>query len=171
MNNENAYYPLAVGNSWTYDYLGQDMITTIESVNEAGEYVTNNSLNPQKSLMKKINGEYFAEAVDKSAFNLTLKDNMQVGDKWQYKFKAPSGLDTIYICTVKDVMSSKIVEGKEYKDVVMVELDSLYEMAGVVTSMNAFTQTYYAKGVGPVLITTSGVIGDSSIPLKSYELK
>lgn len=171
MNHENDFYPLAVGNSWTHDFLGQDMITTIESVNEAGEYIVSNSLNPQKALLKKVNGEYFGEALDKSGFNLTLKDNMVIGDTWQHKFKAPSGLDTIYICTVKEVLLSKIVEGKEYKDVVMIELDSLYEIGGVVTSMNAFTQNYYAKGIGPILTTTSGVIGNNSSPLKSCELK
>lgn len=171
MNDEKSYYPLTPGNTWTFDFGGKDMITKIESMNDAGEYVTSNSLNPQKGVIKKVDGEYFDEAMDKSGFNLILKDNLSIGDKWQCKFKAPSGLDTIYIYTVKEIFLNKIVEGKEYKDVAMVELDSLYEINGVATSMNAFTQTYYAKGVGPILITTSGIIGNSSSPLKSCELK
>lgn len=171
LDNENAYHPLAIGNTWTHEFYGQDMITAIESVNEAGEFVVSNSLNTEKGLMKKVGNQYFALALDKSGFNLMLKDDMALADTWQYKFKAPSGLDTIYIHTVKEILSSKTVGEVEYKDVVMVELDSLYEINGVAISLNSFTQTYYAKGVGVILTTSSGVVGNSSSPLKSYELK
>lgn len=63
MNNENSYYPLAVGNKWIYDFGGQEMITTIESCNDVGEFTTVTSLNPVKSIMKKINGEYFSDSL------------------------------------------------------------------------------------------------------------
>ncbi len=170
MNNENTYYPLAVGNKWTYDFGGQEMITTIESCNDAGEFTTVTSLNPVKSIMKKSNGEYFSDALQPGQMFMLLKDDMKAGDTWQVKFKAPSGLDTVYVYTVKEILPSKIIGEKEYKDIAAVELDSKYVINGVETSMNAFTLTFYAKGIGPILTTTTGVIGNNSYPLLSYKL-
>lgn len=101
---------------------------------------------------------------------MLLKDDIKLGDTWRVKFKAPSGLDTVYVYTVKEILPSKIIGEKEYKDIAAVELDSNYVINNVETSMNAFTLTYYAKGVGPVLTTTTGVIGNNSYSLISYQL-
>lgn len=168
-DNEQAYYPLAVGNTWTYDYNGQQMVTGIESCKN-GEYTTSNSLNPASGKMKKKNGEYFNDGLEKGNMQLMLKDQMTPGDRWEAKFKA-NGLDCVYVYTVKEVLKSKTVHGKEYHDVVMVEIDSCYIINGARMSMNAFTQNYYARGIGVILTTTSGVMGNNSYPLLSHDLK
>jgi hypothetical protein len=169
LNNENAYYPLAVGNVWTYDYAGQHMVNTIESLS-GEEFITINSLNPVAGKLKKVNGDYFSDGFEKDNMQLILKDTLMQGDNWEVTFKA-NGLDCIYTYTVRETLPSKTVGGKEYLDVVMIELESFYVMNGTRMAMNAFTQNYYAKGVGVILTTTSGVIGNNSYPLLSYELK
>lgn len=169
LDNENSYYPLAVGNAWTYDYGGQPMVSTILSC-DGGEYITSNSLNPVDGRMKKTGGNYYSDGFEKGNMQLMLKDTLSLGDSWESAFKA-NGLDCIYVYTVKEVLDMKTVNGKDYKDVVMVELDSYFEMNGTRMSMNAFTQNYYARGIGVILTTTSGVIGNNSYPLLSYELK
>lgn len=171
LDNENAYYPLAVGNTWTYKhYSGEKMVTTIISVDNDGIFLMSNSLNPINTGTKKINGEYFSDGLEKGNMQLILKDNLVLGDTWEVKFKA-NGIDCVYKYTVKEILPSKTVEGKEYKNVAMVELDSCYLINGNLMSMNAFTQTYYAKGVGTILTTTSGVIAVAPMPLLSYNLK
>jgi hypothetical protein len=171
LNNENAYYPLAVGNTWTYKfYNGENMITTIDSMDKEGQFLTSSSLTPLIGTIKKINGEYFCDSYEKGKMQLFLKDNLALGDTWDVNYKA-NGLDGIYKYTAKEILPSKTVEGKEYKNVMMVELDSYYLINGNLISMNAFTQNYYAKGIGPILTTTSGVIGITSMPLISYTLQ
>jgi hypothetical protein len=170
LNNENAYYPLAVGNTWTYKhYSGEKMVTTINSMDNDGTFLMSNSLNPINTGTKKINGEYFSDGLEKGNMQLILKDNLVLGDTWEAKFKA-NGIDCVYKYTVKEILPSKTVEGKEYKNVAMVELDSCYLINGNLMSMNAFTQTYYAKGVGGILTTTSGVIAVDPMPLMSHNL-
>lgn len=170
MKNENAYYPLEVHNTWTHDYNGETMVTTIESCDSNGLFITTNSLNPMKGSMKKIEDDYFSDSHEKGNMQLVLKDNLILGDKWEVKFKANS-IDCLYIFTVKEILPAKTVKGKEYKNVAMVESDSYMVVNGNVISINSFTQTYYAQGVGAILTTTSGVIGESIIPLLSYDLK
>lgn len=170
LDNENAYYPLAVGNTWTYKhYSGEKMVTTINSMDNDGVFLMSNSLNPINTGTKKINGEYFSDGLEKGNMQLILKDNLLLGDTWEAKFKA-NGIDCVYKYTVKEILPSKTVEGKEYKNVAMVELDSCYLINGNLMSMNAFTQTYYAKGVGGILTTTSGVIAVDPMPLLSHNL-
>lgn len=169
MENNQAYYPLKINNSWTYNFNGENMINTITSCDEEGIFSITNSLNPVVANMKKVDGEYFSDSHEKGNMQLILKDNLVLGDKWEVKFKA-NGIDCIYIFTVKEILPCKLVEGKEYKDVAMVESDSNMLIGGNLTSINAFTQTYYAKGIGTILTTTSGVIGVTSTPLLSYQL-
>ncbi|MBA3679634.1 MAG: SMI1/KNR4 family protein [Bacteroidetes bacterium] len=168
-SNENAYHPLAIGNTWTYDFAGQQMINTIESCDN-GVFIVSNSLNPVKGNMKKVNGEYFSDSYEKGNMQVVLKDNLVLGDQWDVIFKA-NGIDCVYKFTVKEIAPSKVIAGKEYKDVAMVESDSNMLINGNLVSINAFVQTYYAKGVGAVLTLTSGVIGVSETPLLSYDIK
>jgi hypothetical protein len=170
LNNENAYYPLAIGNTWTHNFGGQQMITSIDSYDNEGVFSVTNSLNPLKGSMKKVNGEYFSDSHENGNMQLVLKDNLVLGDTWEVKFKA-NGIDCVYKFTVKEVVPSKTVEGKEYKDIAMIESDSNMLINGNLMSINAFTQTYYAKGVGTILTTTSGVLGVTATPLLSYDLK
>ncbi len=170
LDNENAYYPLAVGNTWTYKfYTGENMITAIDSIDKEGQFLTSSSLTPLIGTIKKINGDYFIDSYEKGKMQLFLKDNLVLGDTWDVNYKA-NGLDGIYRYTVKEALPSKIVEGKEYKNVMMVELDSYYIIKDNLVSMNAFTQNYYAKGIGPILTTTSGAIGVTATPLLSCNL-
>ncbi|MBL7922040.1 MAG: hypothetical protein JNJ40_17125 [Bacteroidia bacterium] len=122
--------------------------------------------------MKKNNGEYFSDSLQAGQMFVLLKDDMKLGDTWRVKFKAPIGLDIVYVYTAKEILSGKIIGETEYKDIASVELDSKYVINDVETSINAFTLTFYAKGIGPILTTTTttGVIGNNSYPLLSYQL-
>lgn len=169
IDNEHAYYPLAVGNTWIYDFGGQQMVNRIESFN-GEEFISSNSLNPVAGRMKKVNGNYFSDGLEKDNMQIILKDILVQGDSWEAAFRV-NGLDCIYSYTVKEVVPVKTVGGKDYKDVAMIEMESFYVLNGTRMTMNALTQNYYAKGVGIILTTTSGVIGNNSYPLLSYDLK
>lgn len=169
LDNEYAYYPLAEGNTWTYDFAGQQMVSSIGDFS-GGEFAISNSMNPAAGRIKKVNGEYFSDGFEKDNMQLIMKDTLAEGDHWEVTFTA-NGLECICTYTVKEVLAAKTVGGKEYRDVVMLELESFYVINGTRMAMNAFTQNYYAKGVGVILTTTSGVIGNNSYPLLSYELK
>lgn len=170
LNNENAYFPLAVGNTWKYNYSGTEMITTIEDCDEHGVFILSNSLSPLKSCMKKVNGEYLSDSYEAGNFQMILKENLQLSDTWEAKFMA-NGIECVYNFTVKEILSSLVVDGKEFKEVALVESASNMMMHGNLISMNSFVQSYYAKGVGLILITTSGVVGNTSSPLISFELR
>jgi hypothetical protein len=161
------YYPLVVGNSWTYKMKdGRTFTNTVTGVDGAA-FAMSNSLMNTSSKIKKEGNDYLTDAFQAGSWQVTLKENLKKGDTWNVAFKA-NGIDTTLIHTVKEVGISKDVEGRNYSDVIVIEAESKMSMNGSPIPMQFFTQYYYAKGIGLVLTTTSA--GDS-MPLVSCELK
>ena len=169
MNNDDVYYPIAIGNTWTYnDGMGGQFTNSIIKETAPGEFLVNNSLKPDEHLlMKKEGGVYYADVLYADNMQMTLKDDLQVGDTWELTFKA-NGFDNVLVYTVKELLPSKTVEGREFNDVAMIEAESKMIVNGNLMSINFFTQYDYAKGVGAILTTSSA---GSSMPLLSFDLK
>lgn len=185
MNNENAYYPLSIGNNWTYDgntaqakdeqgvVYDAKININVEGCDPAGNFMISNPYVTYKVAIKKVNDDYFSDNLEQGNMLLFLKDNLKPGDSWEVKYKGAGGMiDTITVYNVKEVLANKEVNGVDYKDVVMIESENKYVVAGNAVSMNMFTQTYYAKGIGQILTTTGGAYNlASSTPLLSHQLK
>ena len=161
------YYPLAVGNTWTYKMKDGKTFTNTVTNEKNGSFHMTNTFNSKETQTKRNGDEYLTDAYEAGTWQVVMKENPKKGDTWNVAFKA-NGIDTTLIHTVKEVGISKDVEGKTYSDVVVIEAESKMSMNGNPIPMQFFTQYYYAKGVGLVLTTTSS--GDS-MPLVSYELK
>jgi hypothetical protein len=149
VENENAYYPLAVGNAWTYNLSGQNMVSTVENVDSDGAFIMSSSLNSAKSSVKKLNGEYFGDGYEKGNMQMILKDNLILDDKWDVKFKS-NDFDCICKYTVKEFLPSKTVEGVEYKNVVVVEIENFVLIEGDFVMVTIPEEICYAKGIGKV---------------------
>lgn len=162
-----TYYPLAAGNNWTYKMKdGNTFVNSVLSVN-GNTYTMNNSMLNKPQYMRKDGDIFYADNFEEGNFQILLKDNPTKGDAWEVKYKA-NNFDNILFVTIKEVGMEKEVEGKVYKDVMVVEGDLKINMNGNLTSLNYLVQYYYAADVGLILTTTS--YGDI-IGLTSYELK
>lgn len=162
-----TYYPLAVGNTWTYRMKDGKTFTNTVTGADGASFAMFNSLMGANSIVKKEGDAYLTDAFQAGTWQVSMKENLKKGDTWNVAFTA-NGIDTTLIHTVKEAGISKEVEGKTYSDVVLIEAESKMSMNGNPIPMQFFTQYYYAKGVGLVLTTTS--TGDA-MPLVSCELK
>jgi hypothetical protein len=162
-----SYYPISVGNTWTYKMKdGRTFTNTVDGVDD-GTFKISNSLMNTSSNVRLEGDEYQTDGYEPGKWLVMLKENLKKGDSWEASFKA-NGIDTTLVYTVKDVGISQDVEGKTYTDVVFIDAESKMSMNGNPIPMKFFTQYYYARGVGLILTTTSS--GDS-MPLVSYTLK
>ena len=162
-----AYYPLAIGNTWTYKMKDGKTFTNRVTSADGTTFSMSNSLTPAATHVKKEGDNYLTDSFEAGKWLVMLKDNLKKGDTWQVEFTA-NGFNSILTYTVKDTDISKEVEGKTYNDVPFLESDSKLNMNGNIISMNFLTQYYYAKGVGLILTTSSH--GDA-MPLTSFEIK
>ena len=155
LQNETAYYPLAVGNTWTYSMQPEGSFTNaVTAQTGPAEFVLNNSISGNANMLKH-EGNYLTDSHEKGTMQLMLRDASAVGETWEIKFKA-NGFDNILAMTVKEALPSKTVGDKTYTDVLMVESESKMVFNGTLMPLNFFTQYYYAKGVGLILTTSSG---------------
>lgn len=156
-----VYYPLHVGFIWTYRSKdGSTYKNSVTAVNPANpnEFTMVNSLMNKNQLMRKEENNYVTDSFEDGTINTLLKDNATVGDTWEIEFKA-NGLDSILVMIVKEVGSTKTVNGKAFDNVIMIEAESKLLMNGTLMPLNYFTQYYYAKGIGLILTTSS--MGDA----------
>lgn len=158
MSKETVYYPLAVGNTWKYQMKDGSFYTNSVTAGNASEFTMVNSLMNKNQIMRKENDLYLTDAFEDGTINTLLKDNATLGETWEIKFKA-NGLDSLLIMTVKEIGSSKEINGKLFENVMMIDAESKIIMNGNTMALNFFTQYYYAKGVGLILTTSS--MGDS----------
>ncbi len=151
------YYPLARGNQWEYQQKdGSTYTNTVTGVD--GPIVTmKNSTVADPTRVKVDHGVLYNELMAPGNYQVWLKDDLKKGDRWDASFTA-NGLNSIMEFTVQETGISKVVNGKSYADVVMLEAESKIEMNGNRISTNFRTQYYYAKGIGLILTTSS--LGD-----------
>lgn len=157
LNTIENYYPLEVGYGWVY--LCKDgssytnMITAVNPSNP-NEFTMVNSLLNKNTLFRKEGNNYVTDAFEVGTINTMLKDNSVVGDTWEVKFKA-NGLDSILVMKVKELGLVKVVKGKTFENVMLIEAESKIVMNGNLMPLNFFTQYYYCKGIGLILTTSS----------------
>jgi len=162
-----TYYPLAVGNTWTYKNKDGSTFTNSVISSEGNAFTMNNSLLGKPQYVRKEGDTFLADNFEAGNFQILLKDNPKAGDTWEIKYKA-NNFDNILYMTVKETGMQKEVEGKVYQGVLLIEGDLKINMNGNMTSLNYLVQYYYAPDIGLILTTSS--YGDS-MGLVSYQLK
>ncbi len=148
------YYPVSVGNSWTYKKKdGNTYMNMITSVNGVDFSMTNTDANGVNESNNKIEDNFLkSDVYEEGRMQPNLKLDAQIGDTWEVNFKA-NNFDNVLVYTVKDILSEKVVEGKIYNDVLVVQAESKMIVNGNLMSINFFTTYYYAAGVGLILTT------------------
>lgn len=164
---QNLYYPLSVGNSWTYRMSNGDLYTLKIISSENGVYQIHNSFEDTTTPVKKVGNKIFGTVGGGNELKERFRENAKPGDTWEFEYQA-NGLDNLLRHQVKEFLKSIEVNGNTYTDVLVVEAELWMLISGNLTSINYFTQFYYAKGVGGILTTTSQ--GDR-IELIDYKLK
>ncbi len=161
------FYPLALGNKWTYKTkTGQTYTSTVTGA-DGDTFTVHTTLVNTTAHIRKVGNEYQTDGIQPGQWLTTMKESLNKGDSWQITYKA-NGIDTTLIYTVKEMGLSKEVEGKTYTDVIYIEADSKMSMNGNPLPMKFLTQYYYARGVG--LVFTMSSAGDY-MPLIEHELK
>lgn len=165
MSKETVYYPLAIGNTWKYQMKDGSFYTnSVTASTGSTEFTMVNSMMNKNQIMRKESDAYLTDAFEDGTMNTLLKDNAAIGETWEIKFKA-NGLDSLLIMTVKEIDSSKEVNGKSFENVMMIEAESKMVINGALIPLNFFTQYYYSKGVGLIMTTSS--MGDSQSLVES----
>ncbi len=162
-----TFYPLAVGNSWTYQMSNGDGFTNqVTAANGANAFTMVNSILNIDQHIRKEGELYLADNFEAGNFQPLLRDDVKVGDTWEIRYKA-NGFENILVMVVKETEASKEVAGTLYDDVMMIEGESKMLMNGNLIALNFFTQYFYARGIGLILTTSS--VGDN-MALASYQL-
>jgi len=161
------YYPLAVGNTWTYKMKNGQSYTSAVTGRDGDAFIVSTTLANTASHIKKVGGEYVSDSPEPGKTMISFKDNLQVGDAWQNSYKV-NGIDTTLTYAVKEIGIVKDVNGRTFKDVIFIEADAKMSMNGNEIPVKYVTQYYYARGVG--LILTASSAGDEHA-LTEYEVK
>jgi hypothetical protein len=150
------YYPVAAGNTWTYKKKdGNTYMNMIVSVNGNSFLMTNTDAAGVNESNNQLEGGWLlSDVYEEGRMQQNLKLDGVVGDAWEVSFKA-NNFDNILAYKIKEVGSSKTVEGKNYEDVLVVEAESKMMVNGNLMSIQFFTTYYYAAGVGLILTTLS----------------
>lgn len=162
-----TYYPLAVGNTWTYRLKDGKTFTNTVTAKDGQRFTMQNTMQPQPQHIQQEGETYLADNFEAGNFQVLVKNNLKKGDAWEIKYKA-NGIDSVLMMSVKEIGASQAVEGKTYTNVMLVEGDMKMIMNGKPVPMSYQVQYYYADGVGLILTTASH--GDA-MGLISYELK
>ena len=161
------YYPLAVGNTWTYQVKGGQSYTSTVTGMDSDMFVVHTTMVNTTSHVKRSGGQYFTDSPEPGKAMVSFKENLKVGDTWQNSYKV-NGVDTVLTYVVKQVGATKQVNGQTYADVLIIEADAKMSMNGNALPMKYVTVYHYAKGVGLILTTSSA--GDEHA-LVSYTVK
>lgn len=150
------YFPLQVGYIWNYLYTSyQDNSTAVIKIEvlarENDEYrISSNGIifyyiKDREGIMKK------------SARYYILKMPLAKGASWLFESGGFSGR-----VTITDVLPQMKVRENTYKNCLVVE--------ETISNQDTLLRTYYAEGVGPVLIEEYSMISGGSQPISKTEL-
>lgn len=161
------FYPLAIGNKWTYSNKnGEGFTNSVTGIENAG-FSMMNSFTNSGSVIRLEGFNYETDSFEAGNFQTLLREAAKPGDSWEVRFKANT-LDNIMVMTVKETGATKEVNGKTFNNVMLVESESKINMNRNIMTLNYFTQYYYSYGVGLILTTSS--MGEE-FGLTSFELK
>ena len=162
-----TYYPLTVGNTWTYKMKDGKTFTNTVIGGDGVNFTMQNTSQPAPQNVRKNGDTYLTDSYEAGNWQVLMKDSLKKGDAWDIKYKA-NGIDTVLKMTVKDTGLSKEVEGKTYQNVALLEGDMKMMMNGKPIPMTYLVQYYYAEGIGLILTTASH---GEAMGLVSYQLK
>lgn len=162
-----TYYPLAVGNTWTYRMADGNTFTNTVTAADGDQFTMQNSMQDKLQYVKKDGSTYLADNFEAGNFQVLLKDDLQAGDTWQVSYMA-NNFENLLDMTVLEAGTSKEVNGTMYDDVLLIEGDMKMKMNGQIMPLNYKVQYYYAPNIGLILTTSSH--GDE-MGLTSYEVQ
>lgn len=155
-----SYYPLVTGNVWTYKsndgYVYTNQVVGYDSTND--RYSTANSCSIRPVIVYEDPIGMYSDCFEPGRFVLMLRANPKQGDAWNVRFEA-NGLENKLDMKVLEVGKTIEVEGRTYRDVVVVDAESKMYVNNAWMSINFRTQYHYAPGFGLILTTSS--YGDS----------
>ena len=169
----NDYYPLTTNTNWTYSDLvislknkvtGDKKTVNGLEFNIVGTYKPPTATTYDTSLVRKLNGNYYGFGNHGAMLNLDepvygefifLKDNVSVGNSWNsdiFNGKLAGYPVTFYYkFTILSKGVAEQVGGFDFTDIIKVKQEVFIN-----TSLVTTVETWYAKNVGPVLITVAG---------------
>lgn len=162
-----TYYPLAVGNTWTYRMTDGNTFTNTVTAADGDQFTMQNSMQDKLQYVKKDGSTYLADNFEAGNFQVLLKDDLQAGDTWQISYMA-NNFENLLDMTVLESGIAKEVNGTTYDDVLLIEGDMKMNMNGQIMPLNYKVQYYYAPDIGLILTTSSH--GDE-MGLTSYEVQ
>ena len=167
MSDKDTFYPLAVGNEWTYKTKDGKLFKNMVTAVDGDTYSMQNTEMPRTQRVRKEGSTFLADNFETDNFQVFLRDDLQKGDSWEINYRAGKMISMLFM-TVLETGASIEVEGKTYDDVVIIKGDLKMRQEDNLVDTNFMVQYYYARGVGLVLTTTSYV---DSMALVDYELK
>lgn len=169
------YMPSTKGSNWTY---GGDMPYTVTSTGNTkvidgktfSEFETKQGNESGKSYLLKEKDVYTAIGLHPTMGDVSiafLKVETPEGKPW-YQTNTINGVETKMTFTIIAKGISKTVEGKTFKDVIHVQMNTTYMVFGEEIELDLPTDYYWAKGVG-LILTDFGQLGKA--PLMTYNIK
>jgi hypothetical protein len=155
-----SFYPLVTGNVWTYKSNDGNTYTNqvVGYDSSANRYSMSNSTSVRPVIVYEDEHGMHSDSFEAGKFVMMLKARPRQGDAWNVIFHA-NGLQNKLEMKVLEVGKTIEVEGKTYRDVVVVDAESKMFVNNAWMSINFRTQYHYAPGIGLILTTSS--YGDS----------
>lgn len=181
---EQDYMPVTAKSTWTYGGTNPYTSTVTGATKVINgktyhEMETNEDGTTRKSYLLKDKGVYTAKGFISQFESLelvVLKEAAAVGESWE-QTSTINGADTKLKFTMVEKDISKTVEGKTYKNVIHVKMETSLSFMGAGFITISTSNFYYAKGVGLILsdLIFSGLDGQVqpplTYPLLTYDIK
>jgi hypothetical protein len=161
-----TYYPLAVGNTWTYQNADGSTFTNSVTESDGATFTMVNTTAPQPQRIRIDGASFLTDSFQTDTWQVLVSDGLAAGDVWDISYSA-NGIDTVLTMTVIGVGGVLEVAGTTYPGVLGLEGDMKMSMNGTPVPMVYKVQYHYADNVG--LILTTGSKGES-MPLISHQL-
>src|SRR5688500_1030603 len=120
-----SFYPLVTGNVWTYrsndGYIYTNQVVGYDSGRD--QYSMANSCAVRPVMVYEDAKGMYSDSFQAGQFVMMLKANPRQGDAWNVRFQA-NGLENKLEMKVFEVGKTIEVEGRTYRDVVVVDAES-----------------------------------------------
>ncbi len=156
-----TFYPLHIGNHWTYRNNGGQVFSNTVVAETSGVFTMTNTLAANPTCVRIAGDTFFTDSYEAGNFQPFLKNDALVGDNWEIAYTA-NGIESLLSVVVRSVGEALLVEGRRYTDVMLLEGMMSFVVNGNRINAGTKYQWYYARGTGLVLTTSS--LGDN-IPL------
>lgn len=172
---EQDYLPTSAGSTWTYGGITPYTLTVTgkrEVINGRTfhEMETTQGTTKNRSLLLKEKGVYTGIGFQPGMGNVEiaiLKEETPVGKPWE-QTNTINGIETKMTFSIVEKGVSKTVEGKTFKNVINVKMETAVVFMGVEIDSGVSANYYFSKGVG-LILSDFGARGQ--VPLLTYDVK